>query len=148
MTENAEQPSQPWKVKPLQIQGLTEDLEVGEQGLTFGRDPANAVSLSSDQYPEVSQHHARVVLRDGALVLEDLESTNGTHVGGERVTRRVLHHGEVFQLGNRGPRFVVVHGEGLSDTISLPQGTVRVPGTALGSGTIRMVKEQRARKLE
>lgn len=46
-----------------------------------GRDAGMALS---DEY--VSTHHARLLPRDGQWYVEDLGSTNGTHVGTARVT--------------------------------------------------------------
>jgi diguanylate cyclase (GGDEF)-like protein len=48
----------------------------------------------------ISRRHARIVcLESGEYVLEDLDSTNGTFVGSEPVTRRTLRSGEQVQLG-------------------------------------------------
>jgi ABC-2 type transport system ATP-binding protein len=50
---------------------------------------------------EVSRHHARVALRDGQLQVEDLGSTNGTFVNGERVQVSLqLTAGDKIQLGD------------------------------------------------
>ena len=51
-------------------------------GLTIGRGEFNHVHAR-----EVSRQHARVVRLNGAWCLEDLQSTNGTFVGGVRVQR-------------------------------------------------------------
>jgi len=48
----------------------------------LGRDPDVLVRISS---PKVSRHHARIVVRDGRAVLEDLGSKNGTYLGGSRI---------------------------------------------------------------
>ena len=48
----------------------------------LGRDPDVLVRISS---PKVSRHHARIVVRDGRAVLEDLGSKNGTCLGGSRI---------------------------------------------------------------
>jgi len=42
---------------------------------------------------EVSRHHARVAMRDGQLQVEDLGSTNGTFVNGQRVQAPLLLSG-------------------------------------------------------
>jgi diguanylate cyclase (GGDEF)-like protein len=48
----------------------------------------------------VSREHALVTCRsDGAYWIEDLESTNGTFVAGERIKMRELKSGERLQLG-------------------------------------------------
>lgn len=48
---------------------------------------------------EISRQHARLVVRGGAIFVEDLGSTNGTFVNGERVTRRELEDGDKIQVG-------------------------------------------------
>jgi two-component system, cell cycle response regulator len=50
--------------------------------------------------PSVSREHARVMLDgNGAYVIEDLGSTNGTFVGGRRIRQAVLTSGERVQIG-------------------------------------------------
>jgi pSer/pThr/pTyr-binding forkhead associated (FHA) protein len=64
---------------------------------TIGRMSDNTVVIDS---PAVSSHHA-CVFREGALfAVEDLQSTNGTLVNGKRVSRQILKHGDVVQIGN------------------------------------------------
>jgi hypothetical protein len=67
--------------------------------LTMGRAAGCAVSLSDDTY--VSQLHARVFSRDGMVFLEDLGSTNGTYLNGQRVQGAVaVHTGDRLQVGS------------------------------------------------
>lgn len=48
----------------------------------------------------VSRVHCQLVaLRDGALELRDLESTNGTYVNGQRVETARLSSGDKVQVG-------------------------------------------------
>lgn len=64
--------------------------------LTFGRAADNDVCLPD---LNVSQHHARVsAAADGVIVIEDLNSTNGTFVNDERITRRTLGDGDLVQI--------------------------------------------------
>jgi len=64
----------------------------GGKQLTIGRAPDNDVCLPDQG---VSQHHARVgATADGTIVIEDLGSTNGTFVNGERIARRTLRDGD------------------------------------------------------
>jgi pSer/pThr/pTyr-binding forkhead associated (FHA) protein len=63
---------------------------------TIGRLADNTVMLDNSA---VSSHHA-CVFRDGEqLVVEDLQSTNGTFVNGTRITRQVLKDGDVLLIG-------------------------------------------------
>ncbi len=63
---------------------------------TIGRLPDNTVVIEN---PAVSGHHARIVRDGDDLVLEDLESTNGTFVNDQHVTRHALQHGDVVLVG-------------------------------------------------
>ena len=73
-------------------------LEV-ERELTVGRAQAGAAALAGD--PSLSRSHARFWrAAGGQLLVEDLESANGTFVGGERIERpAVLAVGDTVQLG-------------------------------------------------
>jgi hypothetical protein len=65
---------------------------------TLGRGGGCALPLTFDTF--VSQVHARVYDRDGDLWIEDVGSTNGTYVNGERITKTVkLHKGDRVQIG-------------------------------------------------
>ena len=47
----------------------------------------------------VSRKHARIVLTDGVISIEDLGSTNGTFVNGEKVDRGTLKEGDRVLIG-------------------------------------------------
>jgi predicted component of type VI protein secretion system len=70
----------------------------GSDRLLVGRHPACDVVVAD---PSVSRRHAQLTLRDGVWVLQDLASTNGTTVNGERVGRVTLHTGDIVSLGNQ-----------------------------------------------
>lgn len=77
--------------------GMTFPLE-GDQ-LTIGRDASNAVAIND---AEVSRKHARLMFQGGKYVLEDLGSTNGTFVNGQRLSGPVvLKPGDVISLGEQ-----------------------------------------------
>ena len=70
-----------------------------DEEVTVGRAPGCGVVLEDDTF--VSQVHARIFRRGRETYVEDLGSTNGTLVNGERideVTR--LHRGDQVQFGN------------------------------------------------
>ena len=61
-----------------------------------GRDVENEVVLDD---PATSRHHAQIEFRDGAFVLIDLGSANGTLVNDQRVTERSLSDGDRIKVG-------------------------------------------------
>jgi len=65
--------------------------------LTLGRAQDNALILADD---EASSHHARIVQAPEGFIIEDLQSTNGTFVNDQRVTRQELQAGDIVSLGN------------------------------------------------
>jgi pSer/pThr/pTyr-binding forkhead associated (FHA) protein len=77
--------------------GATFTLE-GDQ-LNIGRDSTNEITIND---AEISRHHARLTFQGGKYVLEDLGSTNGTFVNGQRLAGpRVLKAGEVVSFGEQ-----------------------------------------------
>jgi len=77
--------------------GATYPLE-GDQ-LTIGRDSNNGVVINDS---EISRKHARLTFQGGKYVLDDLGSTNGTFVNGQRLVGPVvLKSGDVVSLGEQ-----------------------------------------------
>ncbi len=62
-------------------------IPVDEQPFVVGRRPGVQLSL---QFRTVSGNHATLIVRGGQLFLEDLNSTNGTYVNGEKITGRIV----------------------------------------------------------
>jgi hypothetical protein len=77
--------------------GVTFPLE-GDQ-LIIGRDSSNGVPIND---AEISRKHSRLSFQGGKYVLEDLGSTNGTFVNGQRLAGPVvLKPGDVVSLGEQ-----------------------------------------------
>ena len=70
-------------------------LEAGESVL--GRGTAATIRLGDDG---VSRKHARVIVENNAVRIEDLGSANGTLVNGQLVQTVGLHDGDKIQLGS------------------------------------------------
>ncbi len=75
---------------------------------TIGRRDDNTIVLDD---AAASGHHACVVHENGAAVLKDLESTNGTTVNGKRVSRHRLAGGDVVTIGRHRLVFEQTAGE-------------------------------------
>jgi hypothetical protein len=103
--------------------GVTFSLE-GDQ-LTIGRDSSNAVSIND---AEVSRKHARLSFQGGKYVIEDLGSTNGTFVNGQRlVSPVVLKSGDVVSLGEQ---IVLMYDAVMTDpgaTVAVSRRSVQAP---------------------
>jgi predicted component of type VI protein secretion system len=67
--------------------------------VTIGRDASNAISIND---AEVSRRHSSLTAQGGKFILEDLGSTNGTFVNGQRISGpHVLKPGEIISLGEK-----------------------------------------------
>jgi len=88
--------------------GSFRSLALGEGENVIGRDPGLWLSLRLEG---ISRRHARVVPRAGAWWIEDMGSTNGTFVNGERVESEPLRHLDVVSLGRRTDLVFVVPGD-------------------------------------
>jgi predicted component of type VI protein secretion system len=78
-------------------EGMTgRTLELTESKATIGRTDDNTFSIAE---PSVSSHHCEVLPQGKEVLVRDLNSTNGTFIGGEKITERTLKPGEILRLG-------------------------------------------------
>jgi predicted component of type VI protein secretion system len=64
--------------------------------VTVGRLPDNTIVIDNSA---VSSHHVRIAREGPQFVVQDLESTNGTFVNGDKITKRALRHGDTILVG-------------------------------------------------
>ena len=76
--------------------GGTRDIRLDRDRITLGRRPDNDVHLP---YPAVSADHAAVITVREDSFLEDLQSTNGTLVNGQRITKHFLRDHDLIDIG-------------------------------------------------
>jgi predicted component of type VI protein secretion system len=85
-----------------------------QQGTTIGREGCD-ITLGD---PDVSRRHAEIQISNGDIAINDLGSTNGTFVNGERIDQpRTLRDGDEVRIGA-----VVLR-------LSAPAGATRLAGT-------------------
>ena len=81
-------------------EGKRREVPLDRDEITIGRREDNLVHLPERN---VSRHHARLVRREGRMLLEDLRSANGTHVNGVRITEPVaLGEADLVRIGDYG----------------------------------------------
>ncbi len=68
-----------------------------ESTTIMGRAPDVDISISDSR---ISRKHLCIHLETGKAIIEDLGSTNGTFVNGERVTRRILDNGDKIHISS------------------------------------------------
>jgi pSer/pThr/pTyr-binding forkhead associated (FHA) protein len=64
----------------------------------MGRGEGNNVVISD---PEVSRKHSVLYWENGAFVIEDFDSRNGTYVNRKRIKKERLEDGDKIRIGNR-----------------------------------------------
>ena len=102
--------------------GETFPLE-GDQ-LVIGRDASNSIAIND---AEISRKHSRLLFQGGKYVLEDLGSTNGTFVNGQRLAGPVvLKPGDVVSLGEQIVLMYDAINQDTGATIASPRQSARV----------------------
>jgi hypothetical protein len=82
---------------------VIKQIQLAKERTTLGRRPYNDIVIDN---LSVSGEHAVLTLANGNVIIEDLRSTNGTHVNGQSVERCVLKHGDLLDIGRYKIRFL------------------------------------------
>jgi hypothetical protein len=75
---------------------VLKEIPLGNRPVTIGRAPDNEIAIDN---LAMSNYHARIYGEAGRLVIEDLNSLNGTFVNDMRVERATLRDGDLVQVG-------------------------------------------------
>lgn len=71
--------------------------ELTEEEVVLGRDIGNEIVIND---AEISRRHTRLSMQEDGYVVEDLGSTNGTFVNGEKISgSTVLQPGQTIRMG-------------------------------------------------
>lgn len=90
---------------------LNATYELKNEEITLGRDITNQIVIND---PEVSRHHLRLKRSAEGWSIEDLGSTNGTFINGQRISgHKALQNGDLIGLG---------------ETVTLGYERARMPG--------------------
>jgi RsiW-degrading membrane proteinase PrsW (M82 family) len=87
-------------------------LYLGQQTIVLGRASDCNLSFHSSQDTGVSSHHAVIEPGPDGFSLIDQDSTNGTLLNGQVVSRSLLRPGDLIQLGRSGPQMKVIQEPG------------------------------------
>jgi pSer/pThr/pTyr-binding forkhead associated (FHA) protein len=75
---------------------IVKEVPMGSRPVTIGRAPDNDLPVDN---LAVSNYHAKIYYEAGRMVIEDLDSLNGTFVNDLRVERATLHDGDSVHIG-------------------------------------------------
>ncbi len=75
---------------------VLKEVPVGTRPVTMGRAPDNDLHIDN---LAVSNYHARVYVEAGSLVVEDLDSLNGTFLNDLRIERAMIKDGDSLLIG-------------------------------------------------
>jgi diguanylate cyclase (GGDEF)-like protein len=75
---------------------LGKRIELGTAVFQIGRSAKNDLFIDQES---VSRHHARITFDGRSHWLQDLRSTNGTHLNDELIKERALHDGDQLRIG-------------------------------------------------
>jgi pSer/pThr/pTyr-binding forkhead associated (FHA) protein len=109
----------------IQNQGMTGRAhELNVDRTTIGRVEDNTFQIAD---PSVSSHHCEVHLRGSDIVIRDLNSTNGSFIGHDKIIEQVLKPGQVLKLGQVELQLVV---EGMAATAPAATAVAVAPAPA------------------
>lgn len=83
--------------------GVGRDHMLGPAPCVIGRGPGADFTLEDHL---ASRRHLQIVQDAGRYLVEDLGSTNGTHLNGERIKRQPLRDGDKIRVGETILSFV------------------------------------------
>lgn len=99
---------------------VLKEYELTQGRTTIGRSPDNDIHLDD---PTVSGKHAVIIYADEAI-LEDLKSTNGTRLNGNKVSRMQLFNRDLIGIGRHELEFIDQNADGYDKTVILKPGEV------------------------
>ena len=89
----------------FRLRGPHRDILLGTQPIVIGRHPPSQIVVDS---PRLSRQHCRVSPGGEGFVIEDLGSTNGTFVNGEKISRSRITEGDRILVGTSIIKMVAV----------------------------------------
>jgi eukaryotic-like serine/threonine-protein kinase len=120
------------KIQVMQEGGPTQTYNIQKDGMTIGRNDDNDISIGDQQ---ASRHHARIELRDGNYHVIDLNSTNGTFLGNNRLLPGISEMwtaDKAMRIGSTWFRILMADKTSQRPMVSMRQSyAARSPGTSV-----------------
>lgn len=82
---------------------VIKEVQLAKDRTTVGRRPYNDIVIDN---LAVSGEHAAIQMNGSDVVLDDLNSTNGTYVNGKPIKKQVLQNGDEIEVGKYKIKFV------------------------------------------
>ena len=125
---------------------LINEIELDKERITIGRKPSCDIPIDN---LAVSGEHAAVITQDGNSFVEDLGSTNGTHVNNIAIQKHPLHHGDEIEIGKYRLKYVNLQEVGarkpdqeFEKTMILRRDNAPPPHSDMSAHTIPLVPPQ------
>lgn len=99
-------------------------IETEKHEITIGRSPNTDIQIDN---LAVSKQHARLIKQKDQYVVEDLNSTNGTFLNDEKITKAILKHRDIVAVGKH--TLVVYYNEEIKKpTLDFGDKTIKTKG--------------------
>ena len=82
---------------------VVKEYELDKELITIGRKPDNDIHIEN---LATSSKHAKVITILNDSFIEDLDSTNGIYINGNKITKHALQNGENINIGNHELKYV------------------------------------------
>jgi len=82
---------------------VIKEVQITKEKTTLGRRPYNDIVIDN---LAVSGEHAVILMNGSEVVLEDLNSTNGTYINGKAIKKQALQNGDGIEVGKYKIKFV------------------------------------------
>lgn len=82
---------------------IVQEYELDKETITVGRKPDNDIHIDN---LAVSGRHAKILTILNDSFIEDLDSTNGTFVNGNKVSKQALQNGDTITIGKHELRYL------------------------------------------
>ena len=122
---------------------VIENCFLNESSFTIGSMADNSLCLTAEG---ISRSHARITSVGNDDILEDLNSTNGTLVNGQPVTRHILQNDDIVEIADFQIRYrnhKAIDGPSFDRTMIIQPGsqTLNVPAQPMGAYALATAKK-------